>query len=54
MRQPEKGSGAPKPPASLALAVLAMVGGAHILRVHDVVETMDAVAMMTAYAEASP
>lgn len=41
-------------PASLALAVLAMVGGAHILRVHDVVETMDAVAMMTAYAEASP
>jgi len=40
-------------PASLALAVLAMVGGAHILRVHDVVETMDAVAMMGACAEAS-
>lgn len=40
-------------PASLALAVLAMVGGAHILRVHDVVETMDAVAMMSACAEAS-
>jgi dihydropteroate synthase len=40
-------------PASLALAVLAVMGGAHILRVHDVVETMDAVAMMTAWAEAS-
>ena len=40
-------------PASLALAVLAMTGGAHILRVHDVGETMDAVAMMTAFAEAS-
>jgi dihydropteroate synthase len=40
-------------PASLALAVLAMIGGAHILRVHDVVETMDAVAMMTACTEAS-
>ncbi len=40
-------------PASLALAVLAMTGGAHILRVHDVVETLDAVAMMTAFAEAS-
>lgn len=40
-------------PASLALAVLALVGGASILRVHDVVETMDAVAMVTAWAESS-
>ena len=40
-------------PASLALAVLAVVGGASILRVHDVAETVDAVAMVTAWAEAS-
>ena len=39
-------------PASLALAVLALVGGAGILRVHDVAETVDAVAMVTAWADA--
>ena len=39
-------------PASLALAVLALVGGAGILRVHDVAETVDAVAMVAAWADA--
>ncbi len=37
-------------PASLALAVLAVERGAHIIRTHDVAETMDAVAMAVALA----
>jgi dihydropteroate synthase len=35
-------------PASLALAVLAVERGAHIIRTHDVAETVDAVAMAVA------
>ena len=38
-------------PASLSLAVLAAVGGARILRVHDVAETYDALAMVGAWME---
>ena len=37
-------------PASLALAVLAVERGAHIIRTHDVAETVDAVAMAVALA----
>jgi len=39
-------------PASLALAVLAAERGASIIRVHDVAETADALAMVAALAEA--
>jgi len=39
--------------ASLSLAVLAAVGGARLLRVHDVAETFDALAMVGAWREAS-
>ncbi|WP_084592402.1 dihydropteroate synthase [Pseudohaliea rubra] len=39
-------------PASLALAVLAAERGARIIRVHDVAETADALAMVAALAEA--
>lgn len=38
-------------PASLSLAVLAAIGGARILRVHDVAETYDALAMVGAWME---
>lgn len=38
-------------PASLSLAVLAAVGGARILRVHDVAETYDALAMVGVWME---
>ncbi len=38
-------------PASLALAVLAVERGASIVRVHDVAETVDALAMITALRE---
>lgn len=41
-------------PASLALAVLAAVRGAKILRVHDVAETADALAMVAAMQQEGP
>ena len=39
---------------SLAMALLALQGGARILRVHDVKETMDVIAVWQAYREESP
>ena len=40
-------------PASLAAAVLAVESGAHIVRVHDVPETVDALKLVTAVARAA-
>jgi dihydropteroate synthase len=39
---------------SLAMALLALYGGARILRVHDVKETRDVVAIWQAYKEEKP
>jgi dihydropteroate synthase len=39
---------------SLAMALLALYGGAKILRVHDVGETRDVVAIWQAYREEKP